>query len=122
VNVCFGQDNVADGFYPLGRGDMLEIALISAHAAHLTTRQDLRYALECVTEAPARVWGTKRYGVEKGARADLMFFRAQSWEDALRQQRPPELVFFRGRPVARSIASTVVGTDAVLANLRKDSG
>ena len=38
VNVLFGQDCVKDGFYPFGRGSMLEVALISAHAAHLTTQ------------------------------------------------------------------------------------
>ena len=37
VGVAFGQDCVQDGFYPFGRGDMLEVALVSAHAAHLTT-------------------------------------------------------------------------------------
>ena len=42
VNVLFGQDCVKDGFYPFGRESMLEVALISAHAAHLTTRADLR--------------------------------------------------------------------------------
>ena len=37
-NVAFGQDCVDDGFYPFGRGDMLEVALLAAHANHLTTR------------------------------------------------------------------------------------
>src|SRR6266571_3031025 len=41
VNVLFGQDCVKDGFYPFGRGSMLEVALISAHAAHLTTHDDI---------------------------------------------------------------------------------
>ena len=40
VNVAFGQDCVQDGFYPFGRGDMLEVALISAHAAHLATADE----------------------------------------------------------------------------------
>ena len=38
VPVAFGQDCVQDGFYPFGRGDLLEVALISAHAAHLAPR------------------------------------------------------------------------------------
>src|SRR5256885_5598723 len=41
VNVLFGQDCVKDGFYPFGRGSMLEVALISAHAADLTNKSDL---------------------------------------------------------------------------------
>ena len=45
VPVAFGQDCVQDGFYPFGRGDLLEVALISAHAAHLSTTAELHQAL-----------------------------------------------------------------------------
>jgi cytosine deaminase len=109
VNLCFGQDNVSDGFYPFGRGDMLEVALVSAHAAHLTTDDDLLYALKCVTEAPAKAWPETIYGIRPGARADLSLFRAGSWGEALRLQRLPELVLFRGQLVARSVVTTDVG-------------
>lgn len=102
VNLCFGQDCVKDGFYPYGRGDMLEVALISAHAAHLTTRDDLRFAIEAVTENPARAWHVMDYGIRPGARADLQLLDAPSWEEVLRLQRPPRVVMFRGREVARS--------------------
>src|SRR5438094_96519 len=54
VNVLFGQDCVKDGFYPFGRGSMLEVAMISAHAAHLTNESDLDFASRAVTEAPAQ--------------------------------------------------------------------
>src|SRR5260370_34505051 len=54
VNVLFGQDCVKDGFYPFGRGSMLEVALISAPAAHLTPRADLASLLRRVTEAPPK--------------------------------------------------------------------
>src|SRR5438477_5883046 len=40
VNVLFGQDCVKDGFYPFGRGSMLDVARASAHAAHPTTHED----------------------------------------------------------------------------------
>src|SRR5467141_2126966 len=63
VNVFFGQDCVNDGFYPFGRGSMLEVALISAHATHLTSRSDLAFALRAVTEAPALAWRLTDYGL-----------------------------------------------------------
>ena len=102
VNVLFGQDCVKDGFYPFGRGSMLEVALISAHAAHLTTRDDLAFALQAVTAAPARAWRLEDYGLNAGARADLQLLAAPSWEEALRLQAPPEKVWFRGRLVAEN--------------------
>lgn len=100
VSVCLGQDNVCDGFYPFGRGSMLEVAFLGAHAAHLTSGADLDYLLETVTSAPARAWRDDDYGLRAGCPADLNLFRAPSWVEALRLQRPPEMVFFKGRPVA----------------------
>ena len=108
VNVIFGQDCVNDGFYPFGRGDMLEVTLISAHAAHLTTRADLAFALHAVTEAPARCWRLEDYGLQPGARADLQLLPVPSWEEALRLQQPPEKVWFRGRLVAENQVKSVV--------------
>ena len=102
VNVLFGQDCVKDGFYPFGRGSMLEVALISAHAAHLTSRSDLAFALRAVTEAPAQAWRLTDYGLEVGARADIQLLAVPSWEEALRLQPPPQKVWFKGRLVAEN--------------------
>ncbi len=102
VNVCFGQDCVSDGFYPFGRGDMLEVALISAHAAHLATGQELAFALDAVTANPARAWRCADYGVVPGARADLVLVDAPSWPEALRRQAARSAVWHRGRLVAET--------------------
>jgi cytosine deaminase len=103
VNVAFGQDCVADGFYPFGRGDQLEVALISAHAAHLTSGQEQRMALAAVTAAPARAWRLgDTYGITPGARADLQLYGAGTWSEALRLQEAPRAVWHRGSLVART--------------------
>jgi cytosine deaminase len=102
VNVLFGQDCVKDGFYPFGRGSMLEVALISAHAAHLTSRSDLAFALRAITDAPAQAWRLTDYGLEVGARADVQLLPVPSWEEALRLQPLPEKVWFKGKLVAES--------------------
>jgi cytosine deaminase len=105
VNVAFGQDCVQDGFYPFGRGDMLEVALISAHAAHLATDDEQLAALDAVTTGPARAWQLDDYGVAVGARADLQLYapnHANTWSEVLRRQDPPLAVWSRGRQVART--------------------
>lgn len=106
VNVLFGQDCVHDGFYPFGRGSMLEVALISAHAAHLTSRSELAFALTAVTDAPARAMRLDDYGLRVGARADLQLYSVPSWSEALRLQPAPDKVWFRGRLVAENSASS----------------
>lgn len=106
VPVAFGQDCVRDGFYPFGRGDLLEVALISAHAAHLTTVDEQHLALAAVTTVPAAAWRLGgAYGVVPGARADVQLYSAPTWPEVLRLQDPPREVWFRGRPVARTSVS-----------------
>ena len=103
VPVAFGQDCVKDGFYPFGRGDLLEVALVSAHAAHLATVEEQHQALAAVTTVPAATWHLgDAYGVQVGARADLQLYAAASWPEVLRLQDPPHHVWFRGQPVART--------------------
>jgi len=112
VNVFFGQDCVNDGFYPFGRGSMLEVALISAHAAHLTTRADLAYALGAVSEAPALAMRLTDYGLRPGARADLQLLPVPTWDEALRLQPLPEKVWFKGRLVAENSVQAVLHRSA----------
>jgi cytosine/creatinine deaminase len=108
VNVLFGQDCVMDGFYPFGRGSMLEVALISAHAAHLATHDDQAYALRAITDAPAQAMRLSDYGMAVGKRADLVVMPANSWEEALRLQVLPESIWFKGRLVAENSVTSVL--------------
>jgi cytosine deaminase len=94
---------VQDGFDPFGRGDLLEVALVSAHATHLATVEEQHLALAAVTSVPAGAWRLgAAYGVRPGARADLQLYAASSWPEVLRLQDPPRHVWFRGREVART--------------------
>jgi cytosine deaminase len=103
VNVAFGQDCVSDAFTPFGRGDMLEVALFTAHAAHLTRSHELDVVLAGVTSAPAQAWRLGNgYGVARRARADLQLFAAPTWSEVLRRQDPPTHVWHSGRLVART--------------------
>ena len=116
VNVMFGQDCISDGFYPFGRGSMLEVALISAHAAHLTSRADLDFDLQAITEAPARAMRLDDYGLLVGARADMQLYSENSWSEVLRLQPAPEKVWYRGRLVAENIASSKLHRKSSRAN------
>jgi cytosine/creatinine deaminase len=103
VNVAFGQDCVDDDSAPFGHRDMLEVALFVAHVAHLTTLQGLDAVLSGVTSSPARTWRVgDRYGVMRGARADLQLYAASTWAEVLRLQDPPTHVWHSGRLVART--------------------
>jgi len=42
LTVAFGHDCMVDPFYPMGSGDMLEVASMGLHVAHMTSRAGMR--------------------------------------------------------------------------------
>ncbi len=104
VNVAAGQDDIDDPYYPFGRGDMLELAFMMCHAAHLGTPAELESALDMVTGNPARGMGLKGYGIVEGGAADMVLLDATSVHGALRLQPDRLAVLKRGKVVAESKA------------------
>jgi cytosine/creatinine deaminase len=72
VNVAAASDNVRDPFNPLGNYDLLHIANLTAHAAHLTGARELETCLAMVSQNAAEALGLENYGLFEGARADLV--------------------------------------------------
>ncbi|BBD73731.1 amidohydrolase [Sulfodiicoccus acidiphilus] len=101
VNVALGNDCVMDPWYPLGRGDILQSLFLAMHGAHLTSYQDVVGALGLVTYNAAKVFGLKKYGIEKGNPADLVLFDARHPLEVVRDQPTRMLVVKGGKVVAR---------------------
>ncbi len=102
VNVAIGQDDIDDPYYPFGRGDMLELAWMMAHAAHLSSRQEIEMLYDMITFNGARAMRLKDYGVGIGNTADLVVLEAEDVHSALRLQAGRNSVLKRGRLVAES--------------------
>jgi cytosine deaminase len=102
VNVVTSQDDVNDPYYPFGKPDPLECAVMLAHVAQLTLPHELDQVMDMVTANAARAARLSEYGVAPGKRADLVVVGAPSVHEALRLQPPRLHVFKDGREVARS--------------------
>lgn len=101
IPVAFGHDCVMDPWYPLGAGDMLEVAKMAIHVGQLTSREQMRAAFAAVTSVPAAILGLEGYGLEPGCRADLVLLEAADPIEAIRLQAARLLVLRGGRVVAR---------------------
>lgn len=85
--VAMGQDCVRDTFYPFGKEDMLEVALICAHAAHMSLPDEIETVFDMCTVNAARILRIEdQYGVKPGARADLTLLNCTNVVDAIRLQ------------------------------------
>jgi cytosine/creatinine deaminase len=111
VNVCSGQDDVHDPYYPFGRADQLEVALIASHATHLTYPSELETVFDMVTTNAAQAMRLDWYGLEEGRRADIVVFQAQTLADTLRLQAPRLYVLRKGRVVARSRLESTIAAE-----------
>lgn len=74
VTVAAGQDNMQDGFYPYGRANMLEVAWLLSHAAHMDGPSQQEAAVSMVTDGAAAVLGRDARGLAAGAGATLNVF------------------------------------------------
>lgn len=113
VTVAAAQDNMGDGFYPYGRGDMVEVALLAAHALQLATPTERSSALDLVTTSAADVTGFDSHGVREAAPATITLFppSIRSPGDVIRTGSLPRLVFHRGELVATNTSNTVFSPD-----------
>ncbi|HSK40652.1 MAG TPA: amidohydrolase family protein [Arenibaculum sp.] len=102
LTVALGHDCVMDPWYPLGSGDMLEVAHMGLHVAQMTGDDAIRACLRAVTENPAKLLGLEGYGLEPGRNADLVVLQAADPVEAIRTRAARLWVLRRGRVVART--------------------
>ena len=102
VTVGTGQDCVHDAFYPFGAADPLQVALLQAHAAQLTTPEEITAVLAMVRESAARILRLPDYGLYEGARAEIVVLDAENALDALRLLPSRRWTIHAGRVVAET--------------------
>lgn len=105
INVSFGQDCVRDTFYPFGQADMLEVALITAHAAHMSLPHEIETVFDMPTVNAAKILRLEDYGMQVGARADLVIIDCESAGEAIRLLPDRLYVIRKGRVVAETRTS-----------------
>ena len=106
LTVAFGQDCVMDPWYSLGSGDMLEVASMGLHVAHMTSQAAMRQCFDAVTINAAKILQLPAYGLAPGCHADFVLLQARDPVEAIRLRATRLKVFRRGHVVAQAPAST----------------
>jgi len=104
IRVAFGQDCMMDPWYSLGQADMLEVATMGLHVGQLTSRDDMRFCFQAVTEAPARIMHLDGYGITVGNNADMVLLQAADPIEAIRLKATRLAVIRRGKIIAETPA------------------
>lgn len=99
INVCLGQDDISDAYYPLGRNNMLEVAFLAAHLLWMTKKSELDVLYDMITTRAATAMNLERYGLGLGCAANLVVLDQADVTEALRFHTPPRIVISHGRIV-----------------------
>jgi cytosine deaminase len=114
INVCLGQDDISDAYYPFGRNNMLEVAFLAAHLLWMTGRDDVERLYDMATVAGAKAMNVPNHALAVGAAANLVVLGEADVVEALRFHAAPRHVVSHGRRVdltrMQELARAVGGT------------
>ena len=102
ITVAFGHDCVMAPWYPLGSGDMLQVAHMGLHVAQMTGEAGMRACFQAVTENGAEVMALEGYGLAPGCNGDLVVLQAADPVEAIRLQAARLQVIRRGEVIAET--------------------
>ncbi len=85
-NVAFAQDSIADYWYPLGNGNMMNILDNGIHLAHYTHIEEIKQALDLITANGAKVMNIEDYGIKAGNSANFIVLDAADAYEAVRER------------------------------------
>ncbi|MHA6261400.1 amidohydrolase family protein [Sporosarcina sp. CAU 1771] len=85
--VAFAQDSIADYWYPLGNGNMMNILDNGIHLAHYTHVDEINKAFDLITYHGANLMMVNdEYGIEVGKPANFIVLDAQDAYEAIRER------------------------------------
>jgi len=103
TNVSFGHDCIQDPWYPLGTGNMLEVASMGLHICQMTGKTEIDACYDMVTWNGATTLNLQDdYGIEVGKPASLIVLDACDRYDAIRRRAIVRYVISQGKLLAHT--------------------
>lgn len=109
VQVCLGQDDISDAYYPYGRNNMLEIAFLASHLLWMTTESEMETLYDMITVNAARLMNVRNFGLKEGNDANLVVLDVSSIVDALRYHEAPAYVISNGKVISEGSVGEATG-------------
>ena len=110
VQVCLGQDDISDAYYPYGRNNMLEIAFLASHLLWMTTESEMETLYDMITVNAARLMNVRNFGLKEGNDANLVVLDVSSIVDALRYHEAPAYVISNGKVISEGSVGEAIAS------------
>jgi cytosine deaminase len=90
-----------DPWYPLGRGDMMQVLFMAVHVAQMMGYDELIRSFDLITVNAAKALRIESiYGIDRGKKADLVVLDAFNEIEAIAYLKRPLFVIKNGRIVS----------------------
>ncbi len=104
VNVTCGQDCINDPYYPFGKGDMLEVALLLGHAAKMTTNSEIKSLYDMITYNAAKTLSISDHKLTVNAPANLVILHGvKTVNEAIRKTPPARTTIRKGKIISKTL-------------------
>ena len=81
---------------------MLDVAFMGLHVGQLSSRADMAWCFDAVTENSARIMGLEGYGLAPGCAANMVLLQATDRIEAIRLRAHRLAVIRAGKVIARN--------------------
>jgi cytosine deaminase len=109
VNVCLGQDDISDAYYPYGRNNMLEVVFLASHLLWMMSRAEIEQLYDMATINGARALRVENHRLEVGAAANLVVLNASNLLEAVRFHLEPSYVISHGQLIDQQQMRSISG-------------
>ena len=100
MNVALGQDSIADPWYPIGVGNLLQILHMGLHAGHMMGYDDLKHSLDFISYNGAKnLCIEEEYGIEVGKPASFILLDGKDDYEIVRMQSAVVLSVHKGKTI-----------------------
>ena len=107
VNVCLGQDDIRNMFYPYGQMDMMELANMVVHVAQFDLPDEIKRVFNFSRHNAAKALELKDYGLAVGKPANLMVMDVSSPLEAISVHPAVRYVFRNGKLVVENLRKRI---------------
>ncbi|WP_441231353.1 amidohydrolase family protein [Tardiphaga sp. 215_C5_N2_1] len=112
VNVCLGQDDISDAYYPFGRNNMLEVVFLASHLLWMMAREEIETLYDLATINAGKAMNVPlKLGV--GNPAHLVMLAQNDVLEAVRFHSAPVCVISHGKVVDLGRMRELAGEPAV---------
>ncbi|WOG25730.1 cytosine deaminase [Endozoicomonas sp. 8E] len=103
VNVCFGQDDIVDQWFPMQGCNMLQVLFTGLVGCQMTGLDQINQGIDLITINSAKCLNIQdQYGIEEGKPGNLILLDSETVFDAIRRQSVVTHSFRNGQLIAQT--------------------